>query len=853
MAKNYNEQMTQAIERMCSFTIRNRLPFLLVLGALTLALGIIVALQTRIESYFPDLLPQDHPYVQINEQYKETFGGSNMVTIMMETKEGDVFTTPFLKKVKNLQFNLRLIPGINQFQIVSLAGRKLKTVSASTAGVETRPFMDKEIYRAGEGVPQTQAELDQLRDAVLTSPTVYGTYVSRDLRSVLITIDFIDRLLEYTPAFNRINEILDQERDDTVHIRVVGEPMLYGWVNYYFPETMTIFTLTWAALMAFLFIVMRTWRGTFLPLLSGLVAGTWALGFVALMDFNFDPLVVVVAFLLTALAISHSVQLTVRFDDNVNRGYTDMKEAAWQSMSMLTRPLMLGIVADAGAMAVVALTPIPLLEKVAITGMIWVLVIIISAYFLTPLLLSYVQHPKKVLHPINVQPAIHKFLDLAVTTTNGPAARKWVLAGALAVFVVAGAISFQLTVGDANPGSPILWQDSSYNVDAEVINTTYRGSDQMFIVVKGPKNTLKSPKILRNMANLQRFMEAQPEVGGSVSLADVLPAIQRVFYEGNPRFYEIGDDLLVNGELAYLYISGSEPGDADKFNNFVYSEGSIRFMFRDHRGDTIRTGLARLKEYIAKNPLQLEDDFGKAHEISDYGGGVSKAVLGGAGARVEKGEEGTEIGDIAAQATPEYYLAGGLIGVLGAVNEIILAKQVEAIALALLWVGLCAAVVYRDAAAALFFMVPVALSNVITFSYMTMKDIGMNINTVPVAALGIALGVDYAFYVADGIREELRETRDPMGAIVKALHSAGRGVFITAFTLVISIVLWTFSSVRFQAEMGILMCVWLSISALSSLFVIPAMAYVFRPDFIFGKDLMEVKGVKAGSVGSHVS
>ena len=46
---------------------------------------------------------------------------------------------------------------------------------------------------------------------------------------------------------------------------------------------------------------------------------------------------------------------------------------------------------------------------------------------------------------------------------------------------------------------------------------------------------------------------------------------------------------------------------------------------------------------------------------------------------------------------------------------------------------------------------------------------------VPVAALGIGLGVDYAFYVADGIREELRETRDPMGAIIKALHSDRSG------------------------------------------------------------------------------
>ena len=68
MAKKYDEGMTRGIEWLCTFTIRNRLAFLIVLGIATIALGALVASKTRIESYFPDLLPQDHPDVKINEQ-----------------------------------------------------------------------------------------------------------------------------------------------------------------------------------------------------------------------------------------------------------------------------------------------------------------------------------------------------------------------------------------------------------------------------------------------------------------------------------------------------------------------------------------------------------------------------------------------------------------------------------------------------------------------------------------------------------------------------------------------------------------------------------------------------------------
>jgi hypothetical protein len=134
-------------------------------------------------------------------------------------------------------------------------------------------------------------------------------------------------------------------------------------------------------------------------------------------------------------------------------------------------------------------------------------------------------------------------------------------------------------------------------------------------------------------------------------------------------------------------------------------------------------------------------------------------------------------------------------------------------------------------------MVPVILSNTVTFSYMAWKGIGMNVSTLPVAALGIGLGVDYAFYVVDGIREELHHHSGTLKeAIAQSLRTAGKGVLITAATLMVSVVLWTMSSLRFQADMGMLMAIWLAISASSALILVPSIVYVFRPKFIVGEN-----------------
>lgn len=785
------------IEKISGFCIRRRIPVVIAVAIATLGL-FFFAVRVEVKTVFSDLMPQRHPYMKTHNQFKETFGGSNMVSIMLTVDKGDVFDLGVLRKVKQVTDELQKVKGVNTYQIVSLASRKLKEVTVSSEGIDSRPLMWPEL-------PKDAEELTQLREKVLQNPLILGTYVSTDLKSTLITVDFFDQSLDYEEVFKEITAIENHVKGNGVTVKVVGEPILYGWVRHYLPETLHIFLITVAGLCALLFIVARTWRGTLLPLLAGFISATWALGVAKIVGFHFDPLVIVVAFLITARSISHSTQLVTRFDDEIASGNEDPVSAARISMASLFRPGILGVVADAGCMIVVAMTPIPLLEKVAIIGTVWVLTIAIGAVVMTPVLLSWCRKPKKFAHPFNVLGIMHKVLDLFCVMVTSRF-RYFILISSSIVFILSGFYAFHLTVGDANPGSPILWPNSEYNRDAAAVNNTFRGSDRMFVVYEGDKqNAIKEPALLANMGEFQRYMEAQPEIGGTLSIADVLPSVKRMIREDNPRYQELGNEFNENGELLYLLTAGSDPGDIDRFVDPQSKNGSVTLFFRDHRGETIRTAISRIKEFA--NNRALKD--------------------------------------------APIRLAGGFIGVLASINEIILSGQIESIALGLLVLVICCMVTYRSTMAGMFFMVPVILSNTLTFSYMAFKGIGMNINTVPVAALGIGLGVDYAFYIVDGIREELAKNNDLVAAIDKSIHSAGRGVLITAGALIFSVSIWYFSSLRFQAEMGIMMGLWLGSSACSALFIVPSMVYVFRPAFIVGNGKEEV--FEAGTQGGVVT
>lgn len=767
------------------FLLNWRVPVLAIIAVLTLVLSWF-AFQIDIKTIFSDLQPANHPYIQTNEAYKENFGGANLVTIMVKVDEDTIFRKPVLKVIGDLQNGLQYIDGVNQFQIISLASKKLKYVDASTEGFVAEPLMWPDL-------PETQAEIDQLRQHVIANPVVYGNYVSRDLSAALVTVDFIDRLVDYKKVAPQIHDLLEKVSIPGVELKVVGQPILVGEVIDKLPETLRIVYIITAIIALILLAAKGTVRGTLLPLVSAGISGVWALGVVHLFGINLDPLGIVITFLISARAISHSVQLNLAFDKERESGNEDSRSAASSTLAKLFRPGLLGLATDAGAMAVVALTPIPLLQKVAVIGTLWLGGMVICTIIMIPVILSWSK--SKIEHRlvnIGADTGMNWLLARCTAVATHRRQAIGVLLLAIAVLVTSGFFATGIHIGDSKPGSPILWPESVYNLDNVAINEHFPGTDRMFLVVEGQEDDiLKQPHVLENISQFQQYIEAQPEVGGTESVADVIRPVNMLLHEGNPRYFRIGDDQIANAEFLYIAMAGSDPGDIDRFVDRKYRNGAVQMVFRDHKGDTIRTAFQAIRDYQEENPI-----------------------------------EGAE-----------YRLAGGLIGLLAAVNEVIFSSQLQSIALALLILFVMCAFAYRSTQAGLFFLPTVVLSNTVTFSYMSINEIGLNVNTLPVAALGIGLGVDYGFYIVDRIKEQFERTSDLADSISFALANAGRGVIVTALTMIAAVVLWYFfSSLRFQAEMGLLIALWMTVSAISALFVIPSMIYVFKPRFIVGKE-----------------
>lgn len=179
----------------------------------------------------------------------------------------------------------------------------------------------------------------------------------------------------------------------------------------------------------------------------------------------------------------------------------------------------------------------------------------------------------------------------------------------------------------------------------------------------------------------------------------------------------------------------------------------------------------------------------------------------------------------------ELVLAGGVMGLLAATNEEVERGHVANILLIFLVVFTFVSTSYRSAAAGGAIVFSLALGTMLSLFYMAITNTGLNVNTLPVQSVGVGIGVDYAIYITDRIRQEFSWCGDLDEGIRRAIRTTGMAVTFTATTLVGGIVWWSFSNLRFQAEMAFLLSILMVVNMIGAIVLVPAVFSVIRPRF----------------------
>lgn len=754
---------------------------LLVIAALTLMFATRIP-ALKIYTDFADLLPQQHPYIQLHNSIKDNFGGANVLVIGVEFEDGDLFSNENLATIDRITQGVDSLPGVNHNLVSSLTHRNSRKIWLTEVG-----SINSEPYYQSEFGPMSAEQLAAMKADVVANPRVYGPLVSPDLKVALVKAQLIEGQLDYEQTFAQLQALREAESRAGVTLYATGQPVLVGWAYTYMDQILQIFLFTVLAMLALLVFHFRKAYGVLIPLGGVMVSTIWGLGIISLLGYNLDPLGLVIPFLIAARAMSHGVQLVERYYAEV-RECGDGPQAARATFDSLFRPGTLGIASDAIGLALIAIGSIALNTKLGIYASLWATTVIFSVLIGVPLLLSILPTPKNA--EIKETFLRHIGGSCAATVAKPGAAGKLLSFAALAILAGLFASS-KVMIGDSEPGSPILYPEHDYNLSSKEINQRFPGSEELYIIAEhAEKGGIKRPEVLNALQSLQAHMLADPSVGGSKGLPDLIKQVNRLMHNDDPRWFQVPHDADYVGGLMFTYMASSPiPGALNEFNDTDDRIANLVFYYKDRQGETIRRAMHMAKQWIA--------------------------------------EHGDEVPGLSIR------LAGGTLGVAAAMNESAFDTNLLVLPLVFLLIFAFVMVFYGSWHAGVMMLLAMLFATVLTYAYMGLSGMSIDINTVPVIAVGIGVGIDYSIYMMDRIREEMVKTGNLPSAVHRAIATTGMAISFTAVTLMAGIVMWVIlSDLRFQADAAMLLCVMIVINGGGAMLLVPSWVLVFKPRFI---------------------
>ncbi len=881
---------------------------------------------------------------------------------------------------------------VNHYQIQSIAHGSTRVIQIEPDGSITSDVLMK------GGPPETQEEADSLRELVRQNPPfIFGRLVSRDEQGALIAAGFVtDRLSSrevYTAVFNHVTDIKQEFEDPAcrpaqdanflvrgagslaqsmkrlfvgsssnrswppgcdLQLFVSGGPVHVGWLLKHAFEISLFVILTVVVTFGLLLAYFRRLHGVLIPFIAAIATALWGLGFTGWAGITFDPLVLVIPMIITARAVSHTVQMAERFFEDyeimMERFDGDEErskiEAATVAMGELIVPGTLGIVTDFLGLLVILSTSIQQMRDLAIFGAFWVATILFTVEILHPVMICYLPPPHE---PEHYTPGFMVRLLRSVGNFCTNAVGKYAVA-AVSVLLLAGSLYLvftRSTIGESNPGSFLLWPDHEFNVATAEIADRFGGVDSMVVYANGDRsNASADAQPIHSMEEFERFMFVHTNLGASVSLVPFIRGSWQMNHYGDPKWHFVpGDPATVRGIIFQLQTNGP-PGFLRPFMTDDGKDANISFFYPDHKGETIRRAVVTAEEFIDRHPLgevtvRLEknqvaagaglfDREGLADalyymigpvlemppltwlgtgprehtlkvRVRDNGVYQSKDVKrvteDGLPDWIEEFREGAiadfeetlydwpedryfpwpetladwEVSDVdewwadeelgvraiavstkdlivhdlkAVDGEPSYQLtsswtrgmqyvmAGGSMGVLAAINDEVERGHVANISLILLVIYVLQALTYGSLWSGTIIVIQLATATMISLAYMAVKGVGLNVNTLPVQSVGVGIGVDYAIYIVDRIRQEVAETGGDIDeAIRRAVRTTGMAVTFTATTIVGGIFTWAASSLRFQAEMAQLLVILMVINMIGAITIVPAFYSIIQPNF----------------------
>ncbi|ENO79332.1 transporter [Thauera sp. 27] len=758
--------------------------------AVVLALCVLVtailgykALGLTLNAAFEKMIPTSHPYiVNYLDNRSQLAGMGNSLRIAVEAREGDIFDAEYLDTVRKLSEELFLMPGVDRPFMKSLWAPAVRWTGVTEEGLDGGPVIPDDYDGSLESLEQVRVNIERSGEI--------GQLVAGNYQSSVILVPLQERIAEtgeridYHALSQRLEELRSKYESDRISIYITGFAKVVGDLIEGLRQVMVFFAAAIAIATSVLFWYTRCLRSTLLVMLCSLTAVIWLFGLLPTLGYELDPYSILVPFVVFAIGMSHGAQKMNGIMQDIGRG-THKLVAARYTFRRLFLTGMIALITDAIGFAVLMVIDIPVIQDLAVTASLGVAVLIFTNLIVLPIVLSYTgvsasaaqrSHEAERLEASDTEHTRHPFWAFLDLFTQ----KKWATIGVLAgvgmgvVGLLGGA---QLKIGDTDPGAPELRPDSRYNMDNAFMGANYAASSDVFIVmVKTPQYSCGQYDTLMAVDALERELQQLPGVEGTSSLAGLAKVANAGMNEGSLKWFEIPRSQDMLNAIITRAPREMFNQNCDLLTVYAY--------LKDHKADTLASVVSTVEAFAAQ-----------------YGSDNIR-----------------------------FLNAAGNAGIEAATNIVVEEANTQMLILVYCAVIVLAFITFRSWRAVVCAVLPLMVTSVLCQALMVWLNIGVKVATLPVIALGVGIGVDYALYVMTVVLARMKEGMNLSEAYYRALLFTGKVVVMTGITLGLAVATWAWSPIKFQADMGILLAFMFVWNMLGALILLPALGhFLLRP------------------------
>jgi len=743
-------------------------------------IGIIIVFLTyqatnvKPEASFTNMIPGEHEFINNFLHYrKELANLGNVVRIVVENKDGDIFNAEYQDILKQVTDEIFYIPGVNRNGLKSIWTPNVRWSEVTEEG-----FVGGSVVP--DGYDGSAEMVEKLKSNVFKSGQV-GRLVGNNYQSATIVAPLQDinpetgLPIDYRELSSKLEKnVRDKFSNEKITIRIVGFAKVVGDLIDGAIQVLAFFILAVGITFVLLLTYSRCIKSTIAVLVFSISAVFCQLGILHLLGYGINPYSMLVPFLIFAIGVSHGVQIINSIIHHTATGANRLDASRFAFRSLYIAGIT-ALVSDAIGFTTLMVIDIGVIRELAIAASIGVAVIIVTNLVALPIAMSYtgvsakgVAYSKAGLQEITI-------VERLFAKFTKPPHAVIALSGGAILFMVGLFFSQFMKIGDLDAGAPELRPDSRYNMDNAYIVDNYSTSTDVFVVMA--KTAQEQCMQYQNLLWIDQFQWHLKNVAGVQdvkSLTDVSKFGVFGLNEGAIKWFSLNrNQFVTNASLSKI-----PPG----LLNQDCSMAPVLIFLNDHKAETLQRVVASIEAFKEQNKTD----------------GV------------------------------EFLMAAGNAGIESATNMVIEDAQTEM----LVWVysvviALCL-LSFQSGRIVISIIVPLLLTSILSQGLMGYLGIGVKVATLPVIALGVGIGVDYGIYIFSKVREGLAMGKPLYMTYLYALNETGKAVAFTGFTLAIGVATWVFSPIKFQADMGLLLTFMFIFNMLGALTLIPALAWLLR-------------------------